>query len=125
MKIFIYSKMGNQFGDILEKLIETHLPEVEMGVYKTIDSLSQNLRQPIEDSVVAILLVSNRGDLQNILSIRHFFQDIRIILILPSKETEIITLAHQLRPRFLTDINTDLADITAVLKKMLKVQKQK
>lgn len=122
MKIFLYSKMGNQFGDILERLIETHLLEVEMGVYRTIDSLSQNLRQPIEDSGIAILVASNQGDLQNILSIRHFFQNIRIILVLPSKKTEIINLAHQLRPRFLTDTNTDLAEITAVLKKMLQGQ---
>ena len=122
MKIFLYSKVGDQSGDILEKLIKTHLPEVEMAVYKTIDDLSQSLRHPTEDSGVAILLVSNQGDLQNILSIRHLFQNIRIILLLPSKETEIITLAHQLRPRFLTNINTDLAEITAVLKKMLKGQ---
>jgi hypothetical protein len=120
MKIFLYSKVGDRSGDILEKIIKTHLPGVEMVVYRTMDDLSQNLRQPIEDSGVAILLVSNQEDLKNILSIRYLFQNIRIILLLPSKETEIITLAHQLRPRFLTDINSDLAEITAVLKRMLK-----
>jgi hypothetical protein len=122
MKIFLYSKMSNQFEDILEKIIKKHLSELEMVVYRTLDDLSQGLRKPIENSGIAILLVSNREDLQSILSIRHLFQNIRIILLLPSKEPEIITLAHQLRPRFLTDMNTDLADITAVLKKMLKVQ---
>ena len=122
MKIFLYSKVNDQSGDKLEKLIKAHLPEVEMAVYKTIDDLSQSLRQPTEDSSVAILLVSNRGDLQNIFSIRHLFQNIRIILLVPSKEAEIVALAHQLRPRFLTDTNSDLAEITAVLKKMLKGQ---
>ncbi len=122
MKIFLYSKVNDQSGDMLEKLIRTRLPEVEMLVYRTIDDLSQGLRQPGKDSGVAILLVSNQGDLKNILSIRYLFQNIRIILLLPSKETEFITLAHQLRPRFLTDIHTDLAEITAVLKKMLEGQ---
>lgn len=122
MKIFLYSKVGDPSGNKLNKLIETHLPEVEMVVYRTIHDLSQGLRQPIEDSRIAILLVSNQGDLQNILSIRHLFQNVRIILLLPSKETEIVTLAHQLRPRFLTHINSDFAEITAVLKKMLKGQ---
>lgn len=93
-----------------------------MVVYRTIDDLSQSLRQPAEDSSVAILLVSNKEDLKNFLFIRHFFQNIRIILLIPSKEAEIVALAHQLRPRFLTDINTNLAEITAVLKKMLKDQ---
>jgi hypothetical protein len=122
MKIFLYFKVGDQSGDRLEKIIKTHLPEVEMLVYRTIDGLSQSLRHPIEDSGVAILLASNQENLKNILSVRYLFQNIRIILLVPSKEAEIVALAHQLRPRFLTDINSDLAEITAVLKKMLKDQ---
>ena len=122
MKIFLYSNVGDQSGDIVEKIIKTHLPEVEMGVYKTIDDLSQSLRHPAEDSGVAVLLVSNQGDLLNIFSIRHLFQNIRIILLLSDKTAETVALAHQLRPRFLTDINADLAEIAAVLKKMLKDQ---
>jgi 3-phosphoglycerate kinase len=93
-----------------------------MVVYRTINDLSQGLRLPIEDSGVAVLFISDQGNLKKILSIRHLFQNIRIILVLPSKEAEIITLAHQLRPRFLTDIHTDLAEITEVLRKMLKGQ---
>jgi hypothetical protein len=119
MKIFLYTKKGDPSGDILEKMIKTHLPEVETAVYRTIDDLSQGLRQPIKDSGVAILLVSNQEDLQNILSIRHLFQNIRIILLLPNRAAETVALAHQLRPRFLTNINSDLSEITAVLKKML------
>jgi hypothetical protein len=121
MKIFLYSKVGDPSGNKLNKLIETDLPGVEMAVYRTIDDLSQSLRHPREDSGVAILFVPNQEDLKNILSIRYLFQNIRIIL-LPSKEAETVALAHQLRPRFLTNINSDLAEITAVLKKMLKGQ---
>jgi L-lactate utilization protein LutB len=120
MKIFLYSKVGDPSGDGLEKLVKIHLPEVEMMVCRTIDDLLQCLRQPMEDSGVAILLISNQEDLNKILSIRHLFQNIRIILLLSNKTAETVALAHQLRPRFLTDTNSDLAEITAVLKKMLK-----
>jgi hypothetical protein len=122
MKVFFYAKVGDQSGDMLEKIIRTRLPEIEMLVYRTVDDLSQGLRQPGKDSGVAILFVSNQEDLKDILSIRYLFQNIRIILLIPNKEAEIVALAHQLRPRFLTYINTDLAEITAVLKKMLKDQ---
>jgi L-lactate utilization protein LutB len=122
MKIFLYSKVGGQSGDILEKIIKTHLPGVEMVVYRTIDDLSQSLRQPIENSGVAIFVVSNQEDLKNILSIHYLFQNIQTILLLPNKAPETVALAHKLRPRFLTDINTDLSEIIAVLKKMLKDQ---
>jgi hypothetical protein len=120
MKIFFYSKAGDPSGDILEKLIVTRLPEVKMEIYRTIDDLSKRLRQPTENLGIAVLLASNQEDLKNILSIHYLFQNIRILLLLPNKETEIITLAHRLRPRFLTDVNSNMEEITAVLKKMLK-----
>ena len=122
MKIFLYSKMVDQSADILEKLIKTHLPEIEMVVYRTVNDLSQGLRQPTEDLGIMIFHVSNNEDLNNILSIRYLLQNIRIILLLPNKAPETLVLAHQLRPRFLTNINSDLAEITAVLKKMLNGQ---
>jgi hypothetical protein len=122
MKIFLYAKVSDQAGDKLAKTIKTYLPEVEMLVYRTVDDLAQGLRQPGRDSGVAILLVSNQKDLKSLLSIGYLFQNIRIILLVPNKEAEIVALAHQLRPRFLTDIHTDLAEVTAVLKKMIKDQ---
>ena len=93
-----------------------------MEIYRTVDDLSKRLRQPMENLGIAVLLASNREDLKNILSIHYLFQNIRILLLLPNKETEIITLAHRLRPRFLTDVNSNMEEITAVLKKMLKDQ---
>ena len=122
MKIFLYSELGDQSVNILEKLIKTHFPELEMVVYRTINDLSQSLRQPTEDLGILILHISNKEDLNNILSIRYLLQNIRIILLLPNKAPETLVLAHQLRPRFLTNINSDLAEITAVLKKMLNGQ---
>ncbi len=122
MKIFLYSKVGDPPGDNLEKIIKRHLPEVEMVVYRTMNGLSQGLRQPIGNLSIAVLVASDQENLMNMISIRHLFQNIRIILLVPSKEAEIVALAHQLRPRFLTDVNRDLVEITAVLKKMLKDQ---
>ena len=99
MKIFLYSKVGDQSADTLEELIKTHLPEVETAVYKTIDELSQSLRHPIEDLCVAIPFISNQEDLKNIFSIRYLFQSTRIILLLPDKTAETVALAFLLQQR--------------------------
>jgi hypothetical protein len=120
MKIFLYSPAGDPSGDMLGQQIKANLPEAGMVVCRTIRDLSQSLRQPEEDLSVGVLLVSDQEDLQNIISIRHLFQTIRIILLLPNKEPETVAMAHQLRPRFLTGRNSDLAEVTAVLKKMFK-----
>jgi hypothetical protein len=120
MKIFLYSPAGDPSGDRLSDLIKTSFPEAGMEICRTIRDLSQSLRQPAEDSGVAVLLVSDREDLMNMISLRHLFQNIRIILLLPNKEPETVAMAHQLRPRFLTGRNSDLAEVAAVLKKMFK-----
>jgi hypothetical protein len=120
MKIFLYSPAGDPSGDRLGQQIKMNLPEAGMVVCRTLSDLSQSLRQPEEDLGVAVLLVSDQEDLQNIISIRHLFQTIRIILLLPNKAPETVAMAHQLRPRFLTGRNSDLAEVTAVLKKMFK-----
>jgi len=100
MKIVLYSPIGDPSGGRLGELIKTNLPEAGMKVCRTIRGLSQSLRQPAEDSGVAVLLVSDQEDLKNIISLRHLFQNIRIILLLPNKKPETVAMAHQLRPLF-------------------------
>ena len=120
MKIFLYAKAGEPSGDKLERSIKMHLPKIEMEIYRRINKLSGRLTEPIANISIAILLMTSQEDLKSILSIQSLFQDIPKILIVPDRKAETIALAHQLRPRFLSDINSDFDEVTAVLKKMLK-----
>ena len=115
----MYAKVGDQSGDMLENLIRIHLPEVDMEIYRTINHLLHRLGQFIDNSGIAVLSVTNREELMSILSISYLFRDIRIILITPNREADTIALAHQLRPRFLSDMNSDFEEVAAVLKKMV------
>jgi hypothetical protein len=74
----------------------------------------------MEDPKIAILLTNSRVDLMDILSIQHLFRDTPIILFAPDNERETIALAHQLRPRFLSDTQSDFEVISGVLNKMVK-----
>jgi hypothetical protein len=120
MRIFLYAKEGEPSGEKLEGLIKTGLPEVEMEIYRMINRLSRRLTEPAENMNIAVLLITSQEDLTSILSIHHLLQDIPKILIVPDRKAETIALAHQLRPRFLSDIHSDFDEVTAVLKKMLK-----
>jgi hypothetical protein len=94
MRILLYAKTIEQFTDRLKNLIATHFPEEKIEVHQTIKSLSQILRQPMEDPKIAILLTNSRVDLMDILSIQHLFRDTPIILFAPDNERETIALAH-------------------------------
>ncbi len=122
MPVLLYAKAGAAPGARLKQLLETHLHGIEMEIYETLENFFRRFAEPIQDPSVAILLFTNREDLVETLPIRDRFQDASLILIVPDREEETIALAHQLRPRFLTDLQNDLTTVTAVVEKMLKTQ---
>ena len=120
MRVILYAHADAGPSDSLQKLIETTIPVGRMEIQRNFEGLSHRLREPLNNRVVAILLLTSREDLTNILSIQHLLRDIEIILLAPDSNPETIAMAHQLRPRFLTYSNSDFESLGAVLRKMLK-----
>ena len=74
------------------------------------------------DVILYSMFLEGAGEqLRDVLSIRHLFDNIKIVLILPDRKNETIVIGHKLRPRFLSYTDGDFKDIAAVLKKMLTV----
>lgn len=120
MRFLILAKATELFTDRLKNSIATHFPEWKIDVLPTVETLSQRLREPLEEPKIAILLTGSRVDLMDILSIQYLFRDTPIILFAPDNEKETIALAHQLRPRFLGDFRTEWGIVRQVLGKMIK-----
>ena len=102
-------------------MIEDVVPNENTEIYNTIDTLGQRLSRPSYNISIAVLLISSREELRDVLSIRHLFDNIKTILILPDRKNETIVMGHKLRPRFLSYTDGDFKDVAAVLKKMLTV----
>jgi hypothetical protein len=120
MKVLLYTNMTEQSGEQLLRLIAASIPEGQLEVCRTIESLSRRLKQPLAELDIAVLQAASREELKEIFSFRHLFGDMRIILIVPNREVETIAMAHQLRPRFLSYTDGDLTVIVEVLRKMLE-----
>lgn len=119
MKILFYSSTSEECGRRIEEGLSTLVPEETVEVYRSIDDLANRLHRLLDGDAIAILQPRAREELLNIVSIKDLLQDVRIILLLPDREEETISLAHRLRPRFLSYTNADLSDVFAVLSKML------
>ena len=102
-------------------MIEDVVPSEDTEIYGSVDKLAQRLRRPSYHIGIAVLLISGREELWDVLSIRHLLDNVKVILILPDRKNETIELGHKLRPRFLSYADSDLKDVAAVLKKMLTV----
>ena len=92
----------------------------KIEIYRSIDSLVQRLRKPTFDIDVFILIASNKKQLSEVLLIKERLRDIKIILILPDRESDSISRGHEVYPRFVSYIDSDLKDVGAVLEKMMK-----
>lgn len=120
MNLICYAKPNSCAGKRLQKVISAIVPREQIELFRSIDSLSRRLRQATDNLNVAVLLASSRKDLSEILSIRDFFRDIRIILVLPDREKDTIANGHRMYPRFISYADDDFKDVSAVLKKMLE-----
>jgi hypothetical protein len=118
----LYARTDAPSGPRLKQLLETHLSGIEVETYETLEDFFQRFTQPLQDPPIAIFLFTNPKDLVETLPIRHQLQDANLILIVPDREPGTIALAHQLRPRFLTDLQNDLTAVTAVVEKMVKIK---
>lgn len=119
MRLLLYTPVSGEFSEQLQRMIEEIIPFNDVEVYRSIENLSHRLRQCPHDLFIAVLHAARRKDLSDILSIRDFLNDIRIILLLPDKDEETLAQGHILRPRFVSCADSALADVRAVLDKML------
>lgn len=99
--------------------LKTLAPEGEVEVYRSIEELAHGLHRFYNHDTIVILRARDREELLRIISLRDLLQGVRVILLIPDREEETISLAHRLRPRFLGNSEHDLSDTLSVLRKML------
>jgi hypothetical protein len=119
MKFIFYCADRNDFSSgLLDQIASLVLAE-RLVVCRNFEELQSALLKSAYDLFAAVLVVSSRHDLLDLLSIRDFLTSVRVILVLPDCEQETISKGHYLKPRFLTtDWNSE--EVIAVLAKMLR-----
>ena len=85
------------------------------------ESFKERLQQPVrfERSEVFILFAAGQEQLQKFSAFNPYFEDRRIIIILPDDSPETIDGVLKLRPRYFTTKNDTYDDLCAVLKKLM------
>lgn len=119
--LVVYSGSDGLPWQKLRKILDEAPFDWEPGVHRTVENLAASLAHRPRKTGVAILLIGSRQELERIVSLKEFFRDIRVILILPDRDEQTVATGLNLRPRFFTDIDADFSEISAVLFKMLGV----
>ncbi|OPY01412.1 MAG: hypothetical protein A4E60_01713 [Syntrophorhabdus sp. PtaB.Bin047] len=113
-----YAKNREDLPRKLRNVLEPLLFDEHIELFRSLASLKQRLCLPAEGRVIAIIFVSDREDLMDILSMRYFLCNVEIVLILPNRKKDIVALGHELRPRFMTYKDADFGEMLSVIRKM-------
>lgn len=118
MSVLFFCGLDNGFRKRLQRVIELQVPITEIEIYQTIQSLSDRLYQPKHDLAVMILVAATQDDLLDLISLKHLYNNIPIILVLPDREGKTLSMGLKLHPRYISDIDSDFNDLSKVLDKI-------
>ncbi len=116
-RIAIFQGDGHS-GRRLERIINKAVSGAETVFFRTFQHLGSYLRQPGIRPVTIVLLAETNRILNHMVSNRELLNDFRIILVLPDRTRAAATAGFRMYPRYISYIDSDFSDISAVLKKM-------
>lgn len=120
MKILLYSSAEEEPKIGIRERLRNLVPEENLEIYRSIEELVHGLYRLHSYDTILLLQAKDREELLRIVSLRDLLQGLRVILLIPDREGDTISLAHRLRPRFLSNSENDFSDTFSVLQKMLE-----
>ena len=122
MKVLLYASDDDEDKIRVTESIQGVVPAGMLELYSSVGSLSRRLREILTEPTVAVLLASSQEELSKIVSFREALRGVHILLIAPDQQEQTLAIAHQLRPRFLTDRESDYSELCAVIVRKMNVK---
>ena len=124
MNVFFYVPVTDKADEIISKVVDMIAPTVRTEVFHSVAVLSDRLCRPAGNPAITVLFIPGRGELLEVVSRRDLLSETSIVLILPDREEGTTSAAHTLRPRFMTCLDAELAEVRMVLERMIENQRR-
>lgn len=115
MEIIFYR--GTNVAGNFEEAIRASFPQIT--TYTSMTSFCTRLRHTPIQSAIVVLAAADEQDLTTLMSIRHLIEDAPMILVVPTRDAALLANAHKLHPRFISDLESGVNEVIAVIHKML------
>ena len=109
----------NNVGKRLAQVLAHLIPDQSIELCYSVDELSDRLCMPVYDISALVMFTRCQDDLEEILEMREHLGDMRTIVILPDSDPFAVTLAHILRPRYVTWADGDLSGAGIMLRRLI------
>ena len=116
--MIVYMSYGN-CNEKMWNFIQTQSWYGQVEIYYTLEKFYQRLTQSGSSNAVTVLLIASRHELENIVQYADLLCDQKIILVLPDRAQDTLSMGHALYPRYISYTDSDLQDVTSVLRKLI------
>lgn len=116
--ILFYAHHKDRVVETLEKMLADH----KIESFRAVSSIAKRLCKPCHGLVIALLVVRDCEEMIRIAEIQNLIRDLRLVLVLPGRDSEMIALAHRLGPRFIAYADNGFEQAAAVVCKMANQQ---
>ncbi len=82
--------------------------------------MENRLRKPRHGLEIVLVVVDRIEELDQIQDIQALMRDLRLVLVLPDRDSQMVSYAHRLAPRFIAYDDHGLEQVGAVIKKMVQ-----
>ena len=118
MKTLFYTSNASKEKERFKIDIQHHIPFIIIETVNSIYQLQKSLMRPMNRISAAVLWVGHHSELTYLIELLPYFDNIRIIIILPDRSPDSMPLALRLMPSFISYADKDLDDIISVLKQI-------
>jgi hypothetical protein len=111
-----------------ERLLGAVAPVVSRGsleIFRSFRGFDERVRRPKDAFSAAVVLNPTKEDLRRLVSIRGFFKETKVLLVLPDQEAETIALAHKVFPTYIAYLDADVTELVSVLRRLAEAQVDK
>ncbi len=119
MNLLIYATLANDASKRLIEVVAGLTEKENTEIFNTLDSLTSRLVKLRRAQTVVVLLGATEKEVSDALSFSKFFHEYKLILILPDRDEQTMSMGHRLFPRYVSYADSDFSDVGAVLKKMI------
>lgn len=113
--ILFYAAQNNLVVENLERQLSSY----RVTRCRSFEILEKRLRCPRHKLEIVLVVVGDELEMYRIEDIQELTRDLRLVLVLPGRDSKMVAHAHNLAPRFIAYADHGFEQIGAVLKKML------
>lgn len=121
MRVVLFNTAGDCIAEKYDRIVRTMVGKEDSFLCRSIPAFFKRLVMPdrVDENVIAVFIARSKNHIERLIQKKDRLLTTRLVLVLPSDDQETIRLGHELKPRFLTFLDSGDHLIVSVLDTMI------